>query len=193
MASGETLIIQGIQSQEFVSVIQHIPGGEKILTCMQCGTCSGSCPTGDKMPFTPRYIMRMLQLGLEEEVLRSDAIWLCVDCYTCTVRCPRGIKVSDIMAGLRTLAIERGYAKPRDTAFHRNFLSIVRRYGRTYEPELLLRYNFRLNPFRLFKQTRLGLAMLFHGKIGFLPELIHGRGEVQRIYKTADEHHAAAK
>jgi len=192
MAINATSVVEGIQSPEFVSDIQHMPGGEKILTCIQCGTCSGSCPTGDKMPHTPRHVMRMLQLGLEDEVMRSDAIWLCADCYTCTLRCPRGIKVSEIMAGLRTRAIAEGYAKPRDTAFHRNFLAIVKRYGRTYEAELLLRYNFRLNPFRLLKQTRLGLAMFLHGKVGLLPELVHGRGEVRRIFdEAADRHHAA--
>jgi heterodisulfide reductase subunit C len=190
MISSAESIIEGIESPEFVSIIQHMPGGEKILTCIQCGTCTGSCPTGDKMPHTPRTVMRMLQLGLEEEVMRSDAVWLCADCYTCTLRCPRNIKVSEIMAGLRTRAIAQGYAKPRDTAFLRNFLSIVKRYGRTYEAELLMRYNFRLNPFRLLKQTRLGLAMFRHGKVGLLPERIKGRGEVQRIYRTAEEHHA---
>lgn len=189
MTANETSVIEGIESPEFLSAVQHIPGGEKILTCIQCGTCTGSCPTGDKMPHTPRTVMRMLQLGLEEEVMRSDAVWLCADCYTCTVRCPRNIKVSEVMAGLRTRAIAQGYARPRDTAFYRNFLSIVRRYGRIYEVELLMRYNFRLNPFRLLKQVRLGLAMLRHGKVGVLPERIEGRGDVRRIYQVAQEHH----
>ncbi len=189
MAINETRIVAGIESPEFVSVVQSIPGGEKILTCIQCGTCSGSCPTGDKMPYTPRHVMRMLQLGLEAEVMRSDAVWLCADCYTCTLRCPRGIKVSEVMAGLRSRAMAEGYAQPRDTAFHRNFLTIIKHYGRTYEPELLLRYYLRLNPFRLLKQTRLGLAMFRHGKVGLLPELVHGRGAVRRIYETADRRH----
>ena len=31
-----------------------LPEGERILSCIQCGTCSGTCPYGEHMEFTPR-------------------------------------------------------------------------------------------------------------------------------------------
>ena len=33
-----------------------IPGGENLNLCIQCGTCSGSCPNVDYMSYSPRQI-----------------------------------------------------------------------------------------------------------------------------------------
>ena len=49
------------------------PDREKLLTCIQCGTCTASCPTAYAMDYTPRQLWRLIQLGLKEEVLRSNS------------------------------------------------------------------------------------------------------------------------
>ena len=55
--------------------IANEPGGENILFCFQCGTCSSICPVGLKNEnYDPRRIIRMAIMGMREEVLSSEAI-----------------------------------------------------------------------------------------------------------------------
>ncbi|MGD2147162.1 MAG: (Fe-S)-binding protein [Anaerolineae bacterium] len=88
------------------------PDWEALLSCMQCGTCSASCPTAFAMDYTPRQLWQMLQLGMEEEVLNSQTFWLCTVCKSCQVRCPRGISITDTMVALKEYATRRGTNVP---------------------------------------------------------------------------------
>ena len=76
------------------------PEGRRILTCIQCGTCAGTCPYGEYMDFPPRRIINMLRRGLIEEVFKSDSMLRCVACYACMAKCPRGIRLSDVLLPL---------------------------------------------------------------------------------------------
>jgi heterodisulfide reductase subunit D len=98
--------------EDLLATVTGLRGGERVIACYQCGTCSGSCPTAPAMDYNPRRILHMLRLGLGERVLSSQAIWLCTACYSCTARCPREIKISDAMLGLRRLVVDRGLELP---------------------------------------------------------------------------------
>ena len=74
--------------------------GQRILSCIQCGTCAGSCPYGEHMLYPPRRIITMLKAGLIEEVFESDSLLKCVNCYTCMEKCPRDIKLTEILLPL---------------------------------------------------------------------------------------------
>ena len=78
---------------------------EKLGTCLQCGTCSSSCPTYFAMDTSPRKLWRMVSLGMKEEISRLSTYWLCTACNSCTVRCPRGIQVSESMRQVREWVI----------------------------------------------------------------------------------------
>ena len=80
----------------------------KLGTCIQCGTCSSSCPTYFAMDVPPRKLWRMVSLGLKEEIARSSTFWLCTACNSCSIRCPRGIPVSDSMRQIREWIIRDG-------------------------------------------------------------------------------------
>jgi heterodisulfide reductase subunit D len=99
---------------DLMAEVMATPGGERVGTCYQCATCSGSCPTATAMDYTPRALLHMIRLGMGERVLRSRAIWLCTTCYSCTIRCPREIKITDTMVSLRSLAIARGVPVPEN-------------------------------------------------------------------------------
>jgi heterodisulfide reductase subunit D len=88
------------------------PEWEKLYTCMQCGTCSSSCPTAHAMDFTPRQLWQMMRLGMEEQVVNSQSFWLCTVCKSCQVRCPRGISLTDVMVSLKEYAVQRGVNVP---------------------------------------------------------------------------------
>jgi heterodisulfide reductase subunit C len=167
---------------------------EAVSVCYQCGTCSGSCPVvaAGGMDYTPRAIMRLVQAGLEDEVLSSETIWTCATCYSCAVRCPRDIDITDVMVRLRNLALARGHVAQSGVArrgriYNRDFMRIVRRFGRIYELELVLRYHLKTNPFNLLGMAPVGVKMFLKHKLKLLPERAEGRDEVQGIFRELGE------
>ncbi len=84
-------------------------GIETVKHCFQCGTCSGSCPSGRRTPYKVRQIVRKCLLGLKEEVIADDALWMCTTCYTCQERCLRSVKIVEIIKKARNVAAHAGY------------------------------------------------------------------------------------
>jgi len=100
-------------------------GGERINFCIQCGTCSASCPPATRAALRTRQMIRRVQLGLREEALSDSSLWLCTTCSTCVRRCPRDVNPLETLIGMRSLLVEDGQVPPtiRDT------LEGVNRYG----------------------------------------------------------------
>lgn len=95
---------------KFKYEISKMHGGEKLMRCYQCGTCTSDCPIARfSDAFRPRQIIRMTQLGLKDRVLNSDSLWLCASCFTCTDRCPQDVEVASVIRVLRNLAAEQGH------------------------------------------------------------------------------------
>jgi heterodisulfide reductase subunit C len=90
-------------AQKFVDA-----GLEKIRACINCGTCTGSCPSGRRTAYRTRSAIRKALTG-DESVLQDIDIWLCTTCYYCYERCPRNIPVTDMIIKLRNIAVEEGY------------------------------------------------------------------------------------
>ncbi len=86
--------------------------GQNVWACYQCGCCSAGCPFSFAMDLLPNQVIRLLHLGQEEDVFRSNAIWLCASCLTCVTRCPRGVDLSRINEALREAAMRRGRGRP---------------------------------------------------------------------------------
>jgi len=76
-------------------------GNEKVKTCIQCGSCTGSCVASDGMTLSPRKLWRSMQMGMEPVVMESMSFWNCTTCGLCDKRCPRGIPLSQLMLSLR--------------------------------------------------------------------------------------------
>ncbi|TFG12841.1 MAG: CoB--CoM heterodisulfide reductase subunit C [Promethearchaeota archaeon] len=90
-------------AQKFVDA-----GLEKIRSCINCGTCTGSCPSGRRTAYRTRSAIRKALTG-DESVLQDIDIWLCTTCYYCYERCPRNIPVTDMIIKLRNIAVEEGF------------------------------------------------------------------------------------
>ena len=88
------------------------PCCERLLSCTQCGTCSGTCPLALYMDVTPRRIVQFVREGFRDDALRSQTIWLCASCYACAVHCPQDIDLTDLMHALKREAI-REHLFPR--------------------------------------------------------------------------------
>lgn len=76
------------------------PQGRELLSCIQCGTCAGTCPYGEVMDYPPRRIIGMLREGMLEEVFAGDSLLRCVTCYACMAKCPRGLHLTDVLLPL---------------------------------------------------------------------------------------------
>lgn len=76
-------------------------GAVNIEACFNCGNCTAICPlTSDDHPF-PRNTIRLMQLGLKEELLQNYDPWLCYYCGECTATCPRGAEPAEAQMALR--------------------------------------------------------------------------------------------
>lgn len=141
--------------------------GKMVSACMQCGTCSGSCPNAFAMDFTPRQMWRMIQFGLTAEVLRSKTFWLCSSCYACTMRCPRGLSLTGAMAALKRLAQTLGLPEIRKkAAFYRAFVDNIHTWGRVQEMSLMMDYFLSMkDPLLPLSFTPVGLKLLRKGKL----------------------------
>lgn len=169
--------------KDFAHWITSLPAGEKMKECIQCGTCSGSCPVSVYMDYTPREIIAMARMGFKEEVLKSYTIWLCASCYACTVYCPMKIKITDLMYELKQRAIREGYYPKRFTipVMAKEFFNMVRSTGRSTESYLLLKTFLKSNPMKLLLMAPLGMKLFKSGRIGLKKEKIRSREELKTI------------
>ena len=104
-------------SDTFADQVRTTPGGEKLTLCFSCGTCTATCPIQwIEEKYNPRRIIKMVMLGMKEEVLSDPVIWLCSACDICYRRCPQGIRISDLMKAIRDIAIQEGYEPVRIVA-----------------------------------------------------------------------------
>lgn len=161
--------------------------GQKLLSCIQCGTCSSTCPLSDYMDYTPRKIIAMTREGFKDEVLHSLTIWLCASCYACTVQCPRQIHITDIMYTLKREAIAAGVYPRRYPipVFSRQFFKLVRRQGRNSEGRLLLRFYLKTNPLRLVQQAWLGVRLLLTGRFSLRRDRVRDIGKLKKLLAVA--------
>ena len=90
-------------SKSFYASLHEIPGGEKVRTCLQCGTCNGVCPFGYLMDYPPGKMIAALRAQRFERVTEAETVWMCVSCYACSEVCPVRIPLT---AGLMTRAKE---------------------------------------------------------------------------------------
>lgn len=177
----------------FEEVVAATPGGNPNLeSCIQCGTCGGSCPSGADMDHTPRQIFAMIEAGLKEDVLRSNTPWYCVSCYYCVVRCPQDVHITDLMYTLKRKAVEHGFYRESSAAdapgFSQTFIDFVENYGRSFELGLATRYHLRHHPLDAMKKAgSLGLGLFRKGRMDLTPTRIKGMDQLKAILAKAKE------
>ncbi|TFG42286.1 MAG: hypothetical protein E4H48_04820 [Syntrophobacterales bacterium] len=175
--------------QEFLESIHQLPDGKKIDQCIQCGTCSASCPTAEAMEYSPREIIAALRAGMLDRVLKSNTVWFCASCYMCAVRCPAGIPFTDVMYELKRLGVKYDI-HPKDATnavMARSFVNAIDRYGRNAEAELIRNYYLRTNPFKVFSQLKLASKLFFTGRIKLRPEKVKGLDGLRKMMAAVEE------
>lgn len=164
------------------------PAGVTLRNCMQCGSCTATCASAYAMDYTPRQLWHMARLGMKEEVLNSKALWLCSTCYSCTLRCPRDLPLTETIGTLKRLAEREGIQGYKESRyFYRAFMDTVRRYGRTNEVEIMVRYFLTTNPLLAIGYVPLALAMLRHGKVPLSLPKVAGPGKMDLLFARVEE------
>jgi heterodisulfide reductase subunit C len=101
------------EGKNFRKKVMQTPGAEKLMHCYQCGTCTNDCPIAKRVEeFRPRNIARLVMYGQKERLMEGDLLYLCAGCYTCYEHCPQEVHVSEIITGLRTIALNDGHLLP---------------------------------------------------------------------------------
>ena len=159
--------------------------GTPVSACLQCHKCSTGCPVGPEMDLLPSQVMRLINLGGEEELLESEAIWACASCEACTTRCPMDIDIAGVMDTLRMMAVERKAAlgNTRSTNFNKAFLTSVQWHGRVFEFGMMAL--FKLTSLDLFSDMDKMPKMLAKRKLALLPHFSRSAKAVRKTFKRA--------
>ena len=174
----------------FLEEVERMSGCLEIETCIQCVTCSSSCPMSVYMDIPPRKIIAMVKHGFKDEVLKSFTIWLCPSCYTCQVRCPAQIKITDVMYALKRKAIEEKVYPSRFAipVLDREMSRLIASNGRSSELWLLLRlYLKSRRPLAMLKMAPLGLKLMKTGRMSLRREKIKNKAQLRSIIKAVKE------
>ena len=97
----------------------------KLLECIQCGVCTGSCPVSAKSGLNIRQLMREIKLNGVVEIPPEDVLWSCTTCSACEARCPKELSPHEVLVGMRGLTVEEG----KVSASVRDALESVYKHG----------------------------------------------------------------
>jgi len=160
--------------------------GQQVELCYHCHKCTAGCPVVGAMDYGPDRLLRMLTLDESEEILRSRDIWLCSGCYTCATRCPNDIDIAAVMDALRQVAVAEGIpAGERDALlFHRIFLGVLQRLGRSHEAFMLGLFKV-LSHVPIYRDVPAGIGLFMRGKVPILPESTSAAAEVKQIFERS--------
>jgi len=163
------------------------PVRKMVQACIQCGTCTGSCPNAFAMDFTPRRLWRMVLMGKTEKIFHSRTFALCSTCYTCTLRCPRGLALTEAMSALKQVAASEALAPyAQSVRFYKSFMESVRRHGRVREMEFMTLYFLSMkNPLTPLQYTPLGMRLMAKRKISIeIPS--KGKERLEAMFRKAE-------
>jgi heterodisulfide reductase subunit C len=85
--------------------------------CMQCGKCSGACPSYDEMEYHPHQFAAMVKKGQIAKLMASPSIYKCLSCFACIERCPRNVAPAKLVEAIRLAVIRQkgnNYMTPND-------------------------------------------------------------------------------
>ena len=124
----EKVIDESQLDPDFPKLIRKF-GGKDVMTCLQCGNCTGVCPISLKIDYKTRNIIKCCQFGLKKYTLGTR--WVCATCYRCYEHCPADLNPAEVMIALRHIAVREGIIPP----FVKTAATNLVRYGQSVKPD----------------------------------------------------------
>lgn len=180
-----TVLADQLMTGTFIQQV-NARSGQTVELCYHCHKCTAGCPFASAMTYGPDRLLRMIALDQQDEIFHSHDIWLCSGCYTCVTRCPNDIDIGAVMDALRQLSIAQGVspAEPDALLFHRLFIGVVERLGRSYEAAMLGLFKIRSHV-PLLNDMGDGIGLLLRGKVPLLPEGWRVGKAIQPIFRKS--------
>ncbi len=91
------------KKQFYEKVSEILPNAGNLNLCLTCGACASGCPATGLENMDPRKFIRMVALGLDEEITEHPWVWMCSMCTRCTHVCPMNIEIAQIVFEARKL------------------------------------------------------------------------------------------
>jgi Fe-S oxidoreductase len=91
---------------------QELAQKHKLFECIQCGTCTASCPVAKKANLNVRKYMREVAALGKLTPHSQNELWSCTTCSTCGVRCPKDLNPYEFIIDIRGMAVEEGQVAP---------------------------------------------------------------------------------
>jgi len=171
----ETVLRITPESAQFKYELKKVPGAEKLMLCFQCGTCTADCPVSRfNDSYRPRRILRMAQLGIKDQVLKSDVLWLCAACFTCVDHCPQGVDVAGVLRALRNMSVKEG-------VMPLNFVELASAIMQTG-------YAYKIPELRIKKREETALPPLPRGNLEDIAKLFKVTGFSKILENSARSH-----
>jgi heterodisulfide reductase subunit C len=169
--------------ETFLELVNKKIDGVPIQRCYHCRKCTAGCPVASYMEYNPNKVVKMIQNGKREEVLKSSTIWLCLSCETCITRCPNQVDIARMMDVLREMAVESGIgAREKNILkFHDAFLSSIKMGGRINEPMMMAMYKLKSGD--LFSDMGVAVDMLMKGKLKLISPRTKDLKSVKNIFE----------
>ncbi len=165
-----------------------------VSACYQCERCTNACPVSHFMDIKPHQVIRYVQLGWREDLLKSSTIWVCLSCEMCSTYCPNEVRVAETINHLRNIAFHSSVTpKEKQLAlFHQTFLEILRKSGRVNEFRLMNAFyskpdilHEKIKSGNLKDELLLGLAMLRKGRLKPFTARSKAIKDIQKAYTQA--------
>ncbi|MEA1949191.1 MAG: 4Fe-4S dicluster domain-containing protein [Thermodesulfobacteriota bacterium] len=188
--SGEERKLIGDRGYYFLNRMQG-ETGVNISACYQCERCTNACPVSHFMDIKPHQMIRYVQLGWREDLLKSSTIWICLSCEMCTTYCPNEVDVAEIINHLRNMAAHSSITPKENSlaVFHQTFLEVLRNSGRVNEFRLMNAYY--LKPDILHEKIKnktlkedllLGMTLLRKGRLKLFTPKSRAIKEIKKVY-----------
>lgn len=163
-------------------------GGDQVLKCIQCGTCSGSCPLTDEMENGPRELFALIRDGEMIEALSSNTLWYCVSCYKCISRCPKGIPVTELIYALKEISLKEGLAPSnhKTVSLNRSFENCIEKNGIVAESAVMRGYGLK-HPMDVAKKIPLAFQMLKRGRLEIVAGKIKNPSKLEKMLEMGDK------
>jgi len=90
-------IVLSEQKGEFRDRVRGLLPEGNFDLCFTCGTCASGCPATGLEGMDPRKFVRMVILGMDQEVMTTPWVWMCTGCQRCVYACPMKVDIPQMV------------------------------------------------------------------------------------------------